>query len=222
MRRRTILAVLGLAGSLLGLSTTAGVAEDRPAYNTPFFVHLGVSAAPYDEAATIVIGGATVPGADLSLNDTYSPAFEIGYYFTPNFAIALASGYPPTTTATGAGTIAGYGILGKATGGMIQLNAQYHFTNFGAFQPYVGAGPAYSLILNNQDGAMTNFKVNNAFGFGLQVGADWMVTKNVGVYLDLKKVFISTTASGYAGLAPVTSDIRLDPTAFTAGITFRY
>ncbi len=221
-RRSTSIVVLGLAASLLGLSTAAGVAGDHTWNGTPFFLHLGVSAAPYDEAATVTMNGASVPGADISLNDSYSVGFELGYRLTPNFAIALSSGYPPTTTATATGSIAAYGTLGKATGGLIQLNGQYHFTGFGAFQPYIGAGPAYSVVLNNEDGALTGFNVSNAFGFDLQLGADWMLTRNVGIFLDLKKVFISTTASGYASGVPVSADVRLDPTIFTAGIAFQY
>lgn len=216
--------VLGLAASLLGLSSTAGTAGDHPwsLSDAPFFLHLGASAVPYDESATIAMDGTTIPGANVSFDPSYTAALEFGWYFTPNFAIALSSGYPPTVSAMGAGTIAAYGSLGKVTGGMIELNGQYHFTNFGNFQPYVGAGPTYFHVFNTQDGALSSFAVDDAFGFNLQIGADWMITKNFGLFVDVKKIFISTSARGFAGPSTLTSDVRLDPTIISAGLTLRY
>ncbi len=223
-RRSNSFVVLGLATALLGLSTAAGVAGDHrwSLADAPFFLHLGVSAVPYNEAATIAIDGYTVPGADVHLDPNYTLAVEAGWYLTPNFAISLSSGYPPTADAMAAGSIAAYGSLGKVTGGMIELNGQYHFTNFGGFQPYVGAGPTFFHVFDTQDGTLAAFSVKDSFGFNLQVGADWMITKNVGLFVDLKKIFISTSASGYLGTSTVTSDVRLDPMIFSVGMALRY
>jgi outer membrane protein len=222
-RRSNLFLILGFAASLLSLSTTAGIAADDGAWTgTPFFLHLGGSVVPYSESATMYNNGTEIPGADINLDPSYTLAVEGGYFLTPNFAIALSGGYPPTVNALAAGSIAAYGSLGKVTGGMIEVNGQYHFTNFGDFQPYVGAGATYFHVFNTQDGVLTGFSVDDSFGFDLQVGADWMFTKNLGIFVDVKKIFISTSSTGYLGTSLTTSDVRLDPTIFSVGMTLRY
>ena len=185
------------------------------------FLHLGLAAVPYDESSVTTVGGAIFTGADIRLDTDYTLAAELGYFFTPNFAIALSGGYPPTKTAWGAGTTAPLGGLGKVTGGIMELNGQYHFAQFGAFQPYVEAGPAYLHVFDTQDGSLTSFRVNDAFGFNFQLGADWMISRNIGLYVDIKKVFMSTIATGY-NRSLVHTDIRLDPTIISTGLTLRY
>jgi ribosomal protein L24 len=113
------------------------------------------------------------------------------------------------------------------TGGIIELNAQYHFTDFGAFQPYVGGGPAYFHVFDTEDGSLSQFSVKDAFGFNVQIGADWMLSKNLGLFVDIKKVFLSTTSTGthdFGGgtILPVNTDVRLDPTIISVGLTLRY
>jgi outer membrane protein len=223
--------VLAVAAPLLGLATGFALAADEhrapaatdlaPAAQS-WFAHLGFMAAPYDEKSTITVDGVTDPTADIGLAPSYTLSTEAGYFLTPNIALAISSGYPPTESAEGAGSISGLGTLGKVTGGMTDFNVQYHFTNFGAFQPYVGAGPTYFAVFDTQDGAMTDFKVRPSWGANLQIGADWMLTKNLGVFADVKKVFISTTSTGSLGGVPVNTDVQLNPTLFSVGLTLRY
>ena len=227
--RSYLLAFLGLAAGLLGLSPVACLAADsRPRAETPFayaptyFLHLGASAVPYDESSVTTLGGAPFAGADIRLDTDYTLAVELGYFFTPNFAVALSGGYPPTKTAWGAGTAAGLGALGKVTGGIMELNGQYHITDFGAFQPYVGAGPAYLHVFGTKDGSLTSFAVNDAVGFNFQIGADWMMNDKLGLFVDLKKVFLATTATGFSGPTAVNTSIHLDPTVISAGLTLHY
>jgi outer membrane protein len=223
-------AVVAVTAPLLWLTTGFGLAADKhhapaatdlaPAAHS-WFGHLGFMVAPYDEKSTITVGGVTDPTADISLAPSYTVSTEAGYFLTPNIAFAISSGYPPTETAEGAGSISGL-TLGKVTGGMTDFNVQYHLTNFGAFQPYVGAGPTYFAVFGTQDGAITNFRVHPAWGANLQIGADWMLTKNLGLFADVKQVFLSTTSTGSLGGAPVHTDVQLNPTLFSVGLTLRY
>ena len=63
----------------------------------------------------------------------------IGYFVTPDVSLLALLGVPPTTTLTGQGTLSGL-TLGKVTYGPSMLTANYHFRQFGAFQPFLGAG----------------------------------------------------------------------------------
>ena len=222
-------AVLGLAASLLGLSTVAGIAADKwapgeaaVAAARKHFFHLGFAMVPYDVGSSTTKAGNPVPGAGLHLNTSYTLSTESGYFLTPNFAIAFSGGYPPTSTSWGAGSTAGLGALGTTTAGIVALNAQYHVTGFGAFQPYVGAGPAYLIVFKNHDRAFTHFHVDNALGFNFQIGADWMLSDRLGFFVDIKRVLLKTKSRGYLGADQVVTNVKLDPTIFSVGLSLRY
>jgi outer membrane protein len=169
-----------------------------------------------------VIGNATT-------RPDYTLGLEAGYFITPNIALALSAGVPPVAhlKATGLSLtpLLGTNLLGSVRYGPAMLLAQYHFTNFGAFQPYLGVGAAYVLNFGNiSDGILTNLAVDQNFGFVMQAGADWMLTQNWGVYVDVKKIIYSTDVSGdllNLGI-PIRTHVQLDPWAAGAGITFKY
>jgi outer membrane protein len=105
------------------------------------------------------------------------------------------------------------------------LLIQYHFTQFGAIQPYAGIGVGYLLNFGNiSDGILTNFSLDQNFAFVFQSGADLMLTPNWGVFVDCKKEFLSTDAQGFVldTTVPVRAHITLDPWRASAGITFKY
>jgi outer membrane protein len=159
----------------------------------------------------------------------YTLAMEAGYFVTPNIAIALSTGVPPIEhiKATGfPGAVAsGSNLLGSVRAGAAILLLQYHFTQFGAIQPFAGIGVGYLLNFGNiSDGILTNVSVDQNFVLTLQAGADLMLTPNWGVFVDGKKIFLSTDAQGFAvpGNIPVRAHIMLDPWVAAAGITFKY
>jgi outer membrane protein len=84
--------------------------------------------------------------------------------------------------------------------------------------PYVGAGLGYMHVFGTRDGVVTDLTVNSAFGAVLQAGVDVALTDNIGVFADLKKYFISTTASGSLGGMPITANARVDPLVVSTGI----
>jgi outer membrane protein len=58
----------------------------------------------------------------------------------------------------------------------------------------------------------------------MQAGADYMLTQNWGVYVDIKKLIYSTVLNGdLLNLnIPIRANVQLDPWAAGAGITFKY
>src|SRR5262249_15960281 len=94
----------------------------------------------------------------------YTVGYELGYYITPNWSISLFSGVPPIlrVKATGLAVLPGCGfgaappgcpaidhgllgtpVLASERWGPLTLLFEYHFTQFGAIQPYIGLGAAY-------------------------------------------------------------------------------
>ncbi|MCO5966682.1 OmpW family protein [Sinorhizobium meliloti] len=160
-------------------------------------------------------------GSALSFSDTVVPEFDISYFFNDNIAAELILG---TTYARvqGGGSIADLGELGKTWLLPPTLTLQYHFTDFGAFRPYVGAGVNYTIFYNQSGKSAERLDVKNAFGTVLQVGFDYMIDDHWGFNVDAKKIFLRPDFDANVGGRNVTGKAKLDPLLFGAGITYRF
>lgn len=187
----------------------------------PFFVKLGVTGLFLSEKADISVMGAPLPGANVKVKPQYTATIEAGYNITPNWAVSLTTGLPPLAKVDGKGVVAPYGRLSNVRYGPMALTAHYHF-DFGAFRPYIGAGPAFLLVVKNYDRFLTGFEMRNSVGFAAQVGADYMITERFGVFIDAKKAYLRTTAVGAMGAAPVKAKVTLDPLILTTGVVARF
>lgn len=185
-----------------------------------------------------------VPGQVLDISNTVIPEIDISYFFTPNIALELILGVTPHRI-KGKEALAGLDI-GETWLLPPTLTLQYHFTNFGAFKPYIGGGVNYTVFFNSSGAntpavpaltqtigvplTMTNLSLDNAFGFAAQVGFDYMITKNVGVNVDVKKLWLQTDWHGavstpiIAGGAPLASfgKVDLDPWLIGGGVTYKF
>lgn len=195
--------------------------QSAPAF-TGFYVHLGPAGLIPDASARVKLLGVRVPGANISIPATVTAAAEVGYYIAPNWAVSTSAGIPPTSEINGKGTIAAFGKLGTSVAGPVAVTAHYHFLHLGAFQPYIGAGATYLTVFGSSDGALSRYRLEGAFGAVGQVGADFMLTNRIGVFVDFKKAYLRTTAHGFLAGLPVKSDVKLDPTALTGGVVFRF
>ncbi|MET3583459.1 outer membrane protein [Mesorhizobium robiniae] len=162
-----------------------------------------------------------VPDSGLSYSDTLTPELDISYFFTDNIATELILG---TTYANidGQGSIGGLGKVGKVWLLPPTLTLQYHFTNLGAFKPYVGAGVNYTIFYNQDAGSADALKVKNTFGTALQVGFDYMVDQHWGVNFDVKKLFLKPNFDVTVDGAKLTGKAALDPWLIGAGVTYRF
>ena len=158
------------------------------------------------------------------ISNSYVPELDITYYFTKNIAAELILGTTPHK-------VRGTEALDKTQIGKTwllppTLTLQYHFTDFGAFKPYVGAGVNYTFFLGtsparvaNGGTTITQFKLDNAFGLALQAGADYMVTKNWGLNVDVKKLWLR---SDFTANNTLTGKATIDPWLVGVGVTYRY
>ena len=148
---------------------------------------------------------------DLSVNNKMIPELDISYFFTPNFAAELILTYPQKHDVR-----AGGAEIGSLKHLPPTLLAQYHFTNLGAFKPYVGAGINYTRFSSVDIlGGALNVK-KNSFGPALQVGFDYALDKNWSINFDVKKVYIDTNVSGGIG------KFKVDPLLVGVGLGYRF
>ncbi|MBU3628689.1 OmpW family protein [Polynucleobacter sp. AP-Reno-20A-A9] len=163
----------------------------------------------------------TVQDLNVKAKNQVIPELDVSYFFTKNIAAELVLTWPQQVNIT-----AGQGNtnIGKVTALPPSLLAQYHFTDLGAFKPYVGAGVNYTIFGNRANFPALGNAVQvdqSSLGFVGQVGMDYMFDKNWGLNLDLKYAMISTnvtTVQGGTNLGKLT----LNPWMPAVGVTYKF
>ena len=152
-------------------------------------------------------------GLELTVNNKVIPEVDISYFFTPNIAAELILTYPQKHTLKAGGT-----EIGTLKHLPPTLTAQYHFTDLGAFKPYVGAGVNYTRFSSVELPAGVDID-KNSYGLAVQAGFDYEVAKNVYLNVDVKKVQIRTDVS--AGGNDI-GTFKVDPLLIGVGVGYRF
>lgn len=245
MIRKFLLATLVAATAGTAVGITSGSAADiampvkaKPVevWN-PWMIRLRALVVDPRDATTFD----QLPGGNAHWSTSVVPELDITYFFTPNFAAELILGVT-RHKATGKGLVTGGAAPGLVMDGLPigktwllppTLTFQYHFTNFGAFKPYVGAGVNYTVFFsekaaNTLGGSpavrITSLNVDNAFAPALQAGFDYMIDRHWGLNVDVKKLWLRPNfdASVNNGAIPLTGKARLDPWLIGAGLTYKF
>jgi outer membrane protein W len=168
--------------------------------------------------ATGLSGGfnTVIPGASTSTSFSIIPMLDVAYYLTQNWAveaICCVSHNHIQGTGTIQSEFAHTWVFPPT------LLLQYHFTNFGAFQPYLGVGVNFTTYWGTRVNAQTwplgivpgsplgvggaglvgvnsqfyNATVTPSWGVAGQVGFDYMFNEHWGVNLDLKYIMMEPT-----------------------------
>ena len=125
--------------------------EFKPKEAGDFLIRLrGIGVIP-DESSDLSVGGSGISG-EATVDDTYVPELDLGYFLTDNLALELVL----ATTRHDVG--AENTPLGNADLGEVQLlpptlTLQYHFLPQDRFSPYLGAGINYTIFFDEEDGA---------------------------------------------------------------------
>ncbi|WP_028605246.1 OmpW/AlkL family protein [Ottowia thiooxydans] len=198
--KKTLIALAAVASAL-----TAGTAFAQSSDgSSPWMVRVRAAHLASDN-------GGPAGNAGVSVSDKWIPEVDVSYFFTPNIAAELILTYPQKHDVR----------LGGSSIGSLKhlpptLLAQYHFTNFGAFKPYVGAGVNYTRFSNVDILGGTVNVSRNSWGPALQAGFDYALTKNWSLNFDVKKVYIDTNVSAGIG------KLKVDPWLMSVGIGYRF
>ena len=152
------------------------------------------------------------------------PELDISYFLTKNLAVELILGVTPhDVNAAGALKDAGYGKIGDAWLLPPTLMAQYHFELGRGIKPYVGAGVNYTVFFDQGAGPhFQDFKLDDNWGFALQAGVDVPLGGNWFFNVDVKRIWLDTTATAYVGGTKVTADVTVDPWLVGVGIGYKF
>jgi len=225
----TALSALMMATALTGIAATAQAADlaaKAPYYKAPaveawnpWMIRLRVLGVIPENGGSVD----QVPGSSLKTSDQVVPELDISYFFTKNIAAEVILGVTKHHV-TGADALNGVDV-GKAWLLPPTLTLQYHFTDFGAFKPYVGAGVNYTWFFSQTagGGAVVDSHLKDSFAPVVQFGFDYMIDKHWGWNVDVKKLWLRPDWEGrLANGTPITGKVTLDPWLVGTGITYKF
>ncbi|WP_241911611.1 OmpW/AlkL family protein [Telmatospirillum siberiense] len=163
-----------------------------------------------------------------SISNDYVPELDAAYYFSDHFAAELIAGTTQHSVKDKGSTFGKTIDLGNVWLLPPTLTGQWHPLARSAFDPYVGAGLNYSIFYDAGGapalgGQRTRVSYKNNFGEALQVGANYQVNGSWFVNVDVKKIFVSTTAVvKLNGTEATRANVRVDPWLVGVGVGYRF
>lgn len=154
-------------------------------------------------------------GLGLAINNKTLPELDITYFFSPNIAAELVLTVPQKQDVTS--SVAGY--LGTLKHLPPSLLAQYHFTQFNGFKPYVGAGINYTRFSSVKLLGGAADVQRNSWGGALQVGVDIALNRQWSLNFDVKKLYLNTDV--YVG-GVKQGNFKVDPVLVGVGLGYRF
>ncbi len=149
----------------------------------------------------------------LDVKDQWAPELDFTYFFSKNLGAELI-----LATARHEVTLNGNSI-GKVSVLPPTITVQYHFTDLGAWKPYVGGGINFTYFYNVGLTSPLDLADDWSVGGALQAGLDYEIQKNVYLNLDVKYVWIKNdvTAAG-----ATIGDLKINPWVFGLGVGWRF
>lgn len=234
-----------LAMTSLGLGTTVNTAEAQGVTawadtGNPWMVRGRVIGVIPDESGDLSVGSTALAG-DVSIEDQYVPELDITYFFSENIAVELILAVTPHDVSAEGVVVPGIADPLNVDLGDVWLlpptvTLQYHFTQFGQFKPYVGAGLNFTAFFNEDEGPTADsISYDSSFGGAIQAGFDYDFDGAPGGWsfnADVKKVWINTevdvnltSALGAALSADsviVNADVDIDPLIVGVGFGYKF
>ena len=210
--------IKSLVAAMAAVASLAPIAAQAQAQENPWMVRVRAVDILFQNGQS-----GDVQALNLKAQNRWIPEFDVSYFFTKNIAAELVLTCPQQVNIYG-NIGAGQQNLGKITALPPSLLAQYHFTDLGAFKPYVGAGINYTIFGNRQNFPAVGNAVQvepSSVGFVGQIGADYMLDKNWGLNLDVKYATMATNVQIVAGGANI-GKLTLNPWMPAVGVTYKF
>jgi len=159
----------------------------------------------------------TVKTLDIQADDRWIPEVDITYFFTKNIATELVLTWPQNVDVRSGALSRNIGTVQALPPSLL---VQYHFTDLGAFKPYIGAGLNYTYFFKRDNFDVANASIErDSWGLVGQLGFDVAINKNWSVNLDVKYVQMSTDV--YSGSTKI-GKLDLDPVTWGLGVGYRF
>ncbi|WP_395667271.1 OmpW family protein [Methylocella sp.] len=223
-----------LAALMLGSMAGAAAAADVPAIEPappaapfhPFQIRLrAVGVVPDTGGSLYTVQGNAFVSNGFSASTAVIPEVDLTYFFTPNFAVEAICCVSRHNVYLSGGGLDGQRVANTWLFPPTVL-LQYHWTNFGQIQPYVGVGVNYTHFFSTKPDyyVLNTVTVGDSWGVAGQIGVDYMINDQWGVNLDVKKIMMNPRVTGtiVPGSTNIIGRATLSPWLFGGGVTFRF
>ena len=184
----------------------------------------GVAVQPNEKSEVSAIGG------DVNISNSFIPELDFTYFFNKNVAAELILGttkHDVKTTGSNLTAIGGPASAEVDLGSVWllppTLTLQYHFYPTKTLKPYLGAGLNYTIFYSVDEGSVVKgLDYDNAVGFALQGGLDYMLNDKYFLNFDIKKLFLKTDvnvdATNLASGLKIPAEVNIDPLLIGFGV----
>ena len=208
MRLKSLVVAMAAVASLAPIASQAHSTDN----SNPWMVRVRATDLIWQNGQTNAVSTLNVKAENKVI-----PEFDVSYFFTKNIATELVLTYPQSIQIN-----AGSSKLGTIKALPPSLLLQYHFTELGAFKPYVGAGINYTIFSSRSNlGNGTYSVASSSTGFAGQVGADYMLDKNWGLNIDVKYITMATDVTVVSSGANA-GKLTLNPWTPSVGVTYKF
>ena len=217
---RTLIAAALVCASALPAVPAQAQTDDSAM--SPWFIRLGAVELQNLHGLDATLAGQPLPGAELNYHHVYTAMVEVGYNFMPDMSVVASIGLPPALSAYADGSLNGLGKMLSTTLGPSALTVQYQPFHDGMFRPYVGAGMADAIVFSTHDAGLVNAKLTNSISPEIEAGTDIMFQENLGMFVEVKKAWLSTHATGSFNGLPFSGTANYAPWVYGTGVTLHF
>ena len=148
------------------------------------------------------------------------PDFDATYFLSDHFAVSGQAGIVATRSAL-QGSLVGNLPIGRTWSFAATGAIQFHLFPDAAFNPYVGAGAAYTHPLAYEPAKpfITAMKADPQVGPVIQAGFDYHLGGRWYANVEVKQIFLPTQVSH---IGPVGARVKLDMLIVGAGLGYRF
>lgn len=207
-----------LAAAMVAVAATPAMAQEvRGTRTSDVMIGLsGIGVLPTN-------GGNTSIGGSPNANDAYTAQLDVTFFVTPHLALNLIAATTKHDVEVrgvpGAGTL----DLGSLWLLPPTLTVQYYPWRAARLSPYFGAGLNYTVFFDesgSRSPGIRSVDVEDAWGFALNAGVNFEITRNWLANLDVKYIFLAPDVRVNGGA--VTGTAELNPWVIGAGVRYRF
>ena len=152
------------------------------------------------------------PVTGVSVANQATLEVDVTRFLTNNVALELIAATTKHDVLSAGSKIGTVGVLPPT------LTVQYHFMPDATFRPYAGAGLNYTRFYSvNLPAGLDVGK--NSFGGALQIGADYQISKDLFINLDVKKIFMKTDITNNGAYL---TTLTINPVVIGLGVGMKF
>jgi len=152
---------------------------------------------------------------NLTVGSAWTAELDFSYFFTRNIAVELIAATAKHAVRLNGNEIGKVGVLPPT------VTFQWHFSDFGAFKPYVGAGFNYTYFYDRELANNTLTIQRDSWGGAVQVGADYFFAPRWALNFDVKYIWMDTDVRTVNGGVEV-GTVDINPVVWGIGVRYLF